>query len=121
MGFFPCNASSRIMVKSLLILTCYYSMSWHWFNIGFSLPGDKDMYRILDAVFSIVTIISYSLSWIPKCGQNNDLKLKNDFWHKHFLGPPRETSEWSCRNIYTNYMLLGFYYNCCTFCVISII
>ena len=54
-------------------------MAWHWFNIGLSLPGGKDKYRILDAVFSIVTIISYSLSWIPKCGQNKDLKLKNDF------------------------------------------
>ena len=96
-AFFPVMQSQGLWLKSLLILTCYYSMSWHWFDIGFSLPGGKDKYRILDAVFSIVTIISYSLSWIPKCGQNKQLKLKNDFWHKHFLGPPRETSEWRCR------------------------
>lgn len=115
--FFPVMQAQGLWLKSLLILTCYYSMSWHWFNIGFSLPGGKDMYRILDAVFSIVTIISYSLSWIPKCGQNNDLKLKNDFWHKHFLGPPRETSEWRCRltphlliNIFTCILLGSILY-----------
>ena len=53
MGLFPCDAITGLWLKSLLILTCYYSMSWHWFDIGFSLPGGKDKYRILDAVFSI--------------------------------------------------------------------
>ena len=97
-AFFPVMQAQGLWLKILLIMTCYCSMSWHWFNIGFALPGNKDMYRIFDAIFSILTIISYSLSWIPKCyKKNRDTKLKNDFWHKHFLGPPRETSEWRCR------------------------
>jgi hypothetical protein len=98
-AFFPVMQAQGLWLKLLLIITCYYSISWHWFDIGFSLPGDKDMYRILDGVFSILTIISYSLSWIPKCKKNkdNENKTKNNFWNKHFLGPPRETSEWRCR------------------------
>ena len=104
-SFFPIMQGQGLWLKALLVLSCYYSVVWHWFNIGLSLPGEKDNYRMLDAVFSILTIISYSLSWLPKCYRQNQKEIRNDFLHKHFLGPPRETSEWRCRltiNLFIN-------------------
>ena len=95
-AFFPIMQAQGLWLKILLILTCYFSITWHWTNIGLSLPNDTSFYRIFDAVFSIITIISYSLSWIPKCKQKQ-LKYKNNYWTNHCLGQPKETSEWRCR------------------------
>ena len=45
-AFFPIMQAQGLWLKILLILTCYFSITWHWTNIGLSLPNDTSFYRI---------------------------------------------------------------------------
>lgn len=98
-AFFPIMQAQGLWLKFLLMITCYYSITWHWTEIGMTLPGETSYYGILDATFSMITIISYCLSWIPKFKSNllSFKCIKSNFFRKNCIGNPKETGEWRCR------------------------
>ena len=70
------------------------SIMWHWIEVGQHLPGKSDMYGQLDRCFSVMSIASYSMQWLPIPVR----KVEPDtFWKRNFMGKPRETAEWRCR------------------------
>lgn len=113
-AFFPVMQAQGLWLKFLLTMTCYYSITWHWTNIGMSLPGNTSYYAILDAIFSIVTIISYCLSWLPKIKTKLPTleQEKSHCFYRNCVGKPKETSEWRCRwtpNLVLNISISTFF------------
>lgn len=100
-AFFPIMQAQGLLLKTLLILTCWYSILWHWTQAGFPMPGDKMIYGNLDAMFSALVIQAYALSWFPKLKTYKPTKEDESgrcgWWYKSCRGPPKETSEWRCR------------------------
>jgi hypothetical protein len=97
-AFYPIMQAQGLWLKTLLSLTCYYSILWHW-SRHFYLPGDSFSYGRRDAIFSILTIVSYCLSWLPKLATKipSNQEEKRSCWYKNCLGRPKKTSEWRCR------------------------
>jgi hypothetical protein len=92
-GFFPIMQAQGIWLKSLLCMTSYFSVAWHWtYDLELPLPGSS--YQKLDALFSVLTIISYCLSWIPKIRPTIPT---GGWWNRNFRGNPRQTGEWRLR------------------------
>ena len=103
-AFFPIMQAQGLWLKSLLILTVYFSIRWHWTNIGLKLTSDDQWYGKWDAVFSIMIIVAYCMSYLPKCKrdfQPTEEQEKKSWVYRMCLGRPKETSEWRCRWSYT--------------------
>jgi len=95
-SFYPIVQAQGLWLKSLLLLTGYFSLVWHWtYDLGNELPSDTDFYGKGDMLLSIVTIISYCLSWVPKIKVTEP--TKTGWFYNNCLGKPKETSEWRCR------------------------
>jgi hypothetical protein len=98
-AFYPIMQAQGLWLKLLICLSGYFSITWHWrTDLHLPLPGNGDFYGKGDIVFSIVTIISYCLSWIPRF--NTKLPTKEEernCWYYNCRGRPKETSEWRCR------------------------
>ena len=98
-GVFSVLQAQGMWLKSLLMLTIYFSMVWHWTSdLNLPLPHDEKLYGKGDSILSILTIISYCLSWIPKFKvyeptEEEEKKL----WYRYFRGSPKQTGEWRCR------------------------
>lgn len=116
-AFFPIMQAQGLWLKSLLLLSCYFSIVWHWTaDLEIPLPSDSDFYGKGDVVFSILTIISYCLSWVPRF--NTKIPTKEEersCWYYNCRGRPKETSEWRCR--WTLNLILNIYL-CLTFGII---
>jgi hypothetical protein len=93
-AFFPILQAQGLWLKLLLLTNALSSMMWHWIEVGQHLPGESDMYGHLDRCFSVMTIASYSMQWLPIPVRKVD---PNTFWKRNFMGKPRETAEWRCR------------------------
>ncbi len=98
-AFFPIMQAQGLFLKSLLLLTCWYSILYHWTDAGFDMPGDHDLYGKLDGMFSTLIIVSYAISWLPKFKTKIPTlnEKRKSCWYKNCRGPPKETSEWRCR------------------------
>lgn len=98
-AFFPVMQAQGLWLKGLLIGTMYYSICWHWTNVGMDLPHGKDYYRKFDAIFSVCIILAYALSWFPDCKYYQPTKKQERkyCWYRNCRGRPRETAEWRCR------------------------
>lgn len=101
-AFFPIMQAQGLWLKSLLAMTCYFSMTWHWYNIGHELPMGREYYRRLDIVFSVMSIVSYSMSWIPlyKTKIYSKSQERKSCCIKYCCGMPKQTAEWRCRWTY---------------------
>ena len=94
--FFPFLQAQGIWLKSLLLLAAYFSLVWHWSSdLGNALPAEPAIYGRGDLIFSILTIISYCLSWLPKVPVTDS--AKKGWWYANCRGKPKETAEWRCR------------------------
>jgi len=116
-SFFPIMQAQGLWLKILLMCSSYFSVVWHWTSdLNIPLPADKDFYGKGDVVFSIVTIISYCLSWVPRFNTYTPSHSEErNCWYHNCRGRPRETSEWRCRwtlNLFINIIM------CCTFGII---
>tara|TARA_B100000925_G_C21982192_1_gene462834 strand:- start:871 stop:1722 length:852 start_codon:yes stop_codon:yes gene_type:complete len=113
-GCFPIMQAQGLWLKSLLITTVYFSLVWHWSSdLQLDLPHDDNLYGKGDSILSIITIISYCLSWIPKFKvyqptEEEEKKL----WYKYFRGDPKQTAEWRCR--FTLNLVVNIFV-CCLF------
>ena len=98
-AFFPIMQAQGLWLKSLLTMTCYFSMTWHWYNIGHELPMGRDYYRRLDIIFSVMSIVSYSMSWMPlhKTKIYSKSQERKSCCIKYCCGMPKQTAEWRCR------------------------
>ncbi len=101
-AFFPLMQAQGLWLKALLFTTCYFSIVWHWTNdLKMELPESFISYEKGDVVLSIMTIISYCLSWLPKVKATlPTTKQENGtcgWWYYNCRGNPKETSEWRCR------------------------
>lgn len=98
-AFFPIMQAQGLWLKGLLIMTAYFSVCWHWINIGKELPWGSEFYRVGDTLFSVCIIVAYSLSWLPTCKtyEPTNGERRNSFWSRSCIGRPRETAEWRCR------------------------
>tara|TARA_E500000331_G_C17218972_1_gene697158 strand:+ start:714 stop:1631 length:918 start_codon:yes stop_codon:yes gene_type:complete len=100
-AFFPICQSQGLLLKFLLICTCWYSILWHWSCVGFAMPGSSDTYGGLDTMFSALVIQTYAFSWFPKLKtyipRKKDEQGKCGWWYKSCRGHPKHTSEWRCR------------------------
>lgn len=94
-AFFPIMQAQGLWLKLLLIITCFSSIMWHWTEVGLSLPGNNNVYGDIDACFSIMSIVSYCIQWIP-IPPPPEMEAK-DFFTRNFLGRPKQTAEWRCR------------------------
>lgn len=94
-AFFPIMQAQGLWLKLLLITTCFSSIMWHWTEIGMSMPGDDKIYGKVDACFSIMSIVSYCIQWIP-IPPPPETESK-DFFTRNFLGRAKQTAEWRCR------------------------
>lgn len=107
-AFYPIMQAQGLWLKFLLIATTYYSICWHWTNVGMKLPGDVDHYRVWDALFSVCIIVSYSLTWLPKLKTYEPTPEQNKTcWYHNCRGKPKETSEWRCR--WTTSLLINMF------------
>lgn len=116
-AFFPVMQAQGLWLKILIICSSYFSVVWHWTaDLDMPLPADKDFYGKGDVVFSILTIISYCLSWVPKFKTYVPTRQQErKCWYYNCRGRPKETSEWRCRwtlNLMINIVI------CCTFGII---
>jgi hypothetical protein len=100
-AFFPITQAQGLFLKSLLILTAWYSILWHWTSNDLKFPGNGNLYGTFDTMFSTIIVISYALSWLPKMKTYKptyeDEHGSFGWWYKSCRGPPRKTSEWRCR------------------------
>jgi hypothetical protein len=98
-AFFPIMQAQGLWLKFLLIMTCYFSITWHWNNIGMELPNVTDYYKKMDTVFSIMTIVCYCISWMPRFHTRRYTieEEKKNCCLRYFRGNPKKTSEWRCR------------------------
>lgn len=100
-AFFPICQAQGLLLKMLLICTCWYSFLWHWSSVGFAMPGSTETYGGLDTMFSALVIQSYAFSWFPKMKTyhptEEDEKGRCGWWYKSCRGPPKYSSEWRCR------------------------
>ena len=112
-AFFPIMQAQGLWLKFLLIVTCYFSLTWHWTNIGMELPHVTDYYRKMDAVFSVMTIVSYCVSWMPrfKTRRYTIEEEKRSCCLRYCRGNPKQTSEWRCR--WTTHLVINV-----AFCII---
>lgn len=94
-AFFPIAQAQGLWLKLLLIITCFSSIMWHWTEIGLSLPGEDYVYGDVDACFSIMSIVSYCIQWMPIPPPPES--ETQDFFTRNFLGRPKQTAEWRCR------------------------
>ena len=59
-GIFAVLQAQGMWLKSLLMMTVYFSMVWHWTSdLNLPLPHDEKLYGRGDSILSILTIISY--------------------------------------------------------------
>lgn len=93
-AFFPILQAQGIWLKLLLMTNAVSSMMWHWIEVGQHLPGNPELYAHLDRCFSIMSITSYCVQWLPIRAKQ---VKPNTFWKRHFMGEPKETAEWRCR------------------------
>lgn len=100
-AFFPIAQSQGLLLKVLLICTCWYSFLWHWVLVGFAMPGNSNTYGSLDTMFSALVIQTYAFSWFPKFKTFKptleDEKARCGWWYKSCRGHPKHASEWRCR------------------------
>lgn len=99
-AFFPIMQAQGMWLKTLLALTCYFSMTWHWYNIGHELPMGQNFYRRFDVILSVMSIVCYSMSWMPKCTKTkiySKSEERNSCCVKYCCGLPKQTAEWRCR------------------------
>ena len=99
-AFFPIMQAQGMWLKTLLALTCYFSMTWHWYNIGHELPMGQNFYRRFDVILSVMSIVCYSMSWMPKCTKAkiySKSEERNSCCIKYCRGLPKQTAEWRCR------------------------
>jgi len=98
-AFFPLMQAQGLWLKCLVASSAYFSVVWHWTaDLQLSLPHDKKLYGKGDSILSILTIISYCLSWIPKRKVYEPTKEEEKkAWYKYCRGKPKETAEWRCR------------------------
>ena len=100
-AFFPICQAQGLLLKMLLICTCWYSFLWHWSSVGFAMPGSQETYGSLDTMFSALVIQSYAFSWFPKIKTYNPTeeneKGRFGWWYKSCRGHPKYSSEWRCR------------------------
>lgn len=98
-AFYPVMQAQGLWLKLILIMTVYYSILWHWTETGLYLPGDPIVYGKWDAIFSVVSIVTYCLSWLPRLKTKMPTKEeeKRSCWYHNCRGRPKETSEWRCR------------------------
>jgi len=94
-AFFPIMQAQGLWLKLLLIITCFSSIMWHWTEVGLNLPGNHSTYGDVDAAFSIMSIVSYCIQWVP-IPPPPEIEAK-DFFTRNFLGRPKQTAEWRCR------------------------
>jgi len=94
-AFFPIAQAQGLWLKLLLIITCFSSIMYHWTEIGLGLPGDDEIYGDVDACFSIMSIVSYCIQWMPIPPPPES--ETQDFFARNFLGRPKQTAEWRCR------------------------
>ncbi len=94
-AFFPIMQAQGLWLKMLLIVTCFSSIMWHWTEVGMKLPGNEDIYGDVDACFSIMSIVSYCIQWVPHAPIQE--YTEKDFFTRNFLGRPKQTAEWRCR------------------------
>ena len=114
-AFFPIMQAQGLWLKMILICTFWYSVLWHWTELGLSaIPGGKDFYGSMDTMFSYCIITAYAISWLPKCKTYRptpeDERGKCGLWYKSCRGPPKETAEWRCRwtpNLFLNIIIVG--------------
>ena len=114
-AFFPIMQAQGLLLKLILIGTFWYSVLWHWTELGLSdIPGGKDFYGRMDTMFSSTIITAYAISWLPKCKTYRptpeDERGKCGWWYKSCRGPPKETAEWRCRwtpNLFINIIAVG--------------
>jgi hypothetical protein len=116
-AFFPLMQAQGLWLKFLIFSTCYFSIVWHWTaDLKLGLPGSFVSYERGDLVFSIMTIISYCLSWLPKVkptipSYKQELGVFG-WWYKNCRGQARETSEWRCRlsvNLAINFCITSLF------------
>jgi len=98
-AFYPVMQAQGLWLKMILILTAYYSLLWHWTQTGLYLPGNVREYGRWDAIFSILSIVTYCMSWMPKLKTKIPTKEeeRRSCWYHNCRGRPKETSEWRCR------------------------
>ena len=95
-SFYPIMQAQGLWLKSLLLLSGYFSLVWHWSSdLKMGLPTDPDIYGRGDMALSIITIISYCLSWIPKIKVTEP--TQKGCFQNNCLGRAKETAEWRCR------------------------
>ena len=64
-AFFPICQAQGLLLKMLLICTCWYSFLWHWSSVGFAMPGRTETYGGLDTMFS-AWLFKLCFSWFQK-------------------------------------------------------
>ena len=101
-AFYPLMQAQGLWLKLLVASSAYFSVVWHWTaDVKLPLPHDKNLYGKGDSILSILTIVSYCLSWVPKAKVYEPTKEeKKKVFYKYCRGKPKETAEWRCRWTY---------------------
>lgn len=101
-AFYPLMQAQGLWLKLLVASSAYFSVVWHWTaDVKLPLPHDKNLYGKGDSILSILTIVSYCLSWVPKIKVYEPTKEEEKkALYKYCRGKPKETAEWRCRWTY---------------------
>ena len=107
-SFFPIYQAQGLFLKSVLLGTLYYSLCYHYVEIGNKLPYSIEYYKLLDVVFSTCIIFAFSISWFPDCLEYEPSKehLKRNCWYRNCVGKPKDTAEWKLRFTVKNVVIM---------------
>lgn len=107
-SFFPIYQAQGLFLKSVLLCTLYYSLCYHYVEIGNTLPHSIEYYKLMDVVFSTCIIFAFAISWFPDCLEYQPTKeqLKRSCWYRNFLGKPQDTAEWKLRFTVKNVIIM---------------